>query len=70
MSEEKNIYFYFDFGSPASYLAWTQLPRISNENNAKLNMIPMLLGGVFKLTGNSAPGSVDRKSTRLNSSHW
>ena len=66
MSEEKNIYFYFDFGSPASYLAWTQLPRISNENNAKLNMIPMLLGGVFKLTGNSAPGSVPAKGKWMN----
>ena len=66
MSEEKNVYFYFDFGSPASYLAWTQLPRISKENNAKLNMIPILLGGVFKLTGNSPPGSVPAKGKWMN----
>ena len=38
--------FYFDFGSLASYLAHTQLPRITAETGAQPVMYPMLLGGV------------------------
>ena len=38
--------FYFDFGSLASYLAHTQLPRICAQTGAQANMYPMLLGGV------------------------
>ena len=61
MSSVKNLEFYFDFGSPASYLAWTQLPKIAEENNANLIMIPMLLGGVFKATGNNSPATITSK---------
>ena len=39
----KNVDFYFDYGSPATYLAWTQIDKIINDANANLNMIPMLL---------------------------
>ena len=62
MSEIKDVKFYFDFGSPASYLAWTQLPKIIERNNASMIMIPMLLGGVFKATGNTPPGAVPQKA--------
>ena len=58
----KNVDFYFDYGSPATYLAWTQIDKIINDGNAKLNMIPMLLGGVFKETGNSSPAFIPAKS--------
>ena len=53
--------FYFDFGSLASYLAHTQLPRISAETGAKPQMYPMLLGGVFQATGNASPMAVPAK---------
>ena len=53
--------FYFDFGSLASYLAHTQLPRISAETGAKPQMYPMLLGGVFQATGNASPMTVPAK---------
>lgn len=53
--------FYFDFGSLASYLAHTQLPRISAEADAKPQMYPMLLGGVFQATGNASPMAVPAK---------
>ncbi|MEM8752911.1 MAG: 2-hydroxychromene-2-carboxylate isomerase [Pseudomonadota bacterium] len=56
-----DIDFYFDFGSPAAYLAWTQLGRIEAESGAKVRKIPMLLGGVFKATGNATPVSVPAK---------
>lgn len=45
----RSIEFYFDFGSPASYLASTQLPAIAQEAGAALVYRPMLLGGVFKI---------------------
>jgi 2-hydroxychromene-2-carboxylate isomerase len=53
--------FYFDFGSLASYLAYTQLGKIEAETNARPNIKPMLLGAVFKATGNSSPVSVPAK---------
>lgn len=51
----KTIDFYFDFGSPAAYLAHTQLPKISAETGAQIVYKPMLLGGVFQATGNRPP---------------
>jgi 2-hydroxychromene-2-carboxylate isomerase len=45
----------------ATYLAHTQLPKISAETGAKANLLPMLLGGVFQATGNSSPMTVPAK---------
>lgn len=53
--------FYFDVGSPASYLAWTQLPRICEETGGTLVYKPMLLGGVYQATGNASPASIPAK---------
>jgi len=55
------IEFHFDFGSPASYLAYTQLPAIAQQAGADLVYRPMLLGGVFKATGNASPVTVPAK---------
>ena len=57
----KNVEFFFDFGSPTSYLAWTQLPRIANAAGAQILWRPMLLGGVFKASGNQSPVSIPAK---------
>ncbi len=57
----KEVEFYFDVGSPAAYLAWTQLPRIAQESGAALVFRPMLLGGVFQATGNHSPMQVPAK---------
>jgi len=57
----KTIEFWFDFGSPTTYLAHTQLPRIAAETGAQLAYKPMLLGGVFKATGNASPVLVPAK---------
>ncbi len=57
----KTIEFFFDFGSPTSYLAYTQLPKIAAETGAALVWRPMLLGGVFKATGNASPVTVPAK---------
>ena len=53
--------YYFDFGSLATYLAHTQLPKICAETGATANLLPMLLGGVFQATGNSSPMTVPAK---------
>jgi len=58
---DKTVEFHFDFGSPTTYLAHTQLPRIARETGATLVYHPMLLGGVFKATGNASPVSVPAK---------
>jgi len=57
----KNIEFYFDFGSPTAYLAFTQLQLIAEKNKINLEYYPILLGGVFKATGNNPPASVPAK---------
>lgn len=57
----KTIEFYFDFGSPTAYLAHTQLPSIAKRTGAELVCHPMLLGGVFKATGNVSPVMVPAK---------
>ncbi len=57
----RSVEFYFDFGSPASYLAYTQLPKLAAECGAQIVWRPMLLGGVFKATGNASPATVPAK---------
>lgn len=61
----KSVDFWFDFGSPAAYLAWTQMPRLEQETGARVNYRPMLLGGVFQATGNRSPMEVPAKSRWL-----
>jgi 2-hydroxychromene-2-carboxylate isomerase len=57
----KTIEFLFDFGSPTTYLAHTQLPRLAADTGAHIEYVPMLLGGVFKATGNQSPVMVPAK---------
>jgi len=47
--------FFFDYGSPYSYLANSRLPALAERTGAEVSYRPMLLGGVFKATGNSSP---------------
>jgi 2-hydroxychromene-2-carboxylate isomerase len=49
------IEFHFDFGSPNAYLAHRVIPDIEQRSGAKVVYVPVLLGGVFKLTGNRSP---------------
>jgi 2-hydroxychromene-2-carboxylate isomerase len=57
----KSVDFFFDVGSPASYLAWTQLPAICEKYGANLVYRPMLLGGVYQATGNASPATIPAK---------
>lgn len=57
--------FYFDVGSPASYLAWTQLPDMARSLDARINWKPILLGGLFQATGNQSPAANPAKGQYL-----
>ncbi len=53
--ETAKVEFHFDFGSPNAYLAHQIIPRIEARTGAKFEYVPILLGGVFKLTNNRSP---------------
>lgn len=58
----KMIEFYFDLGSPYSYIGFHQLQKIAAQYQAEIIYKPMLLGAVFKSTGNSSPIMVPAKA--------
>lgn len=62
----KSVEFLFDFGSPASYLAYKRVPQMAERAGARVDYVPMLLGGVFKATGNASPASVPAKGRWMN----
>jgi len=47
--------FDFDFGSPNAYLAHLVIPGIEKRSGVAFTYVPVLLGGVFKATGNVSP---------------
>lgn len=57
----RQVEFFFDFGSPYSYLAYKELPRVAARTGATIIWRPMLLGGVFKATGNHSPMEIPAK---------
>ncbi len=49
------VEFHFDFGSPNAYLSHLVIPAIEARTGVKFQYVPVLLGGVFKATGNASP---------------
>ena len=47
--------FHFDFGSPNAYLSHLVLPDIEQRTGVRFTYVPILLGGIFKLTNNRSP---------------
>jgi len=54
------IEFHFDLGSPNAYLAHRVIPGIESRTGARFRYVPVLLGGVFKATGNRSPAEAFR----------
>ena len=54
----KTVEFLFDVGSPTAYLAFRRLPAIAARTGATIDHVPILLGGIFKATGNAPPGGI------------
>lgn len=49
------VEFHFDFGSPNAYLSHLVIPAIESRTGVKFDYVPVLIGGVFKATGNASP---------------
>lgn len=61
----KQIEFFFDIVSPASYLAWTQIPKLEKDTGATVIYRPFFLPGLFKAAGSSSPIQVPAKGKWL-----
>jgi 2-hydroxychromene-2-carboxylate isomerase len=62
----KSVEFLFDVGSPYTYLAYHQLPKIADAQGAGIVWTPVLLGGIFQATGNKSPATVPAKGAYMN----
>lgn len=51
----RTVEFHFDFGSPNAYLSHLVIPDVERRTGATFLYVPILLGGVFKLTNNRSP---------------
>jgi 2-hydroxychromene-2-carboxylate isomerase len=51
----QQVEFHFDFGSPNAYLSHKVIPQIAQRTGATFVYVPVLLGGVFKMTNNRSP---------------
>ena len=58
----ESIDFFYDIGSPYSYLCATQIDGVARKHGADVRWRPMLLGAVFKATGNEMPARVPAKA--------
>ena len=57
----RQVEFFFDYVSPFSYLADSQLAGLAERTGATILYRPFLLGGVMQATGNSPPMAVPAK---------
>lgn len=57
----KSLEFYFDFGSPTAFLAHKKLGQLQQQYGPTVEYKPMLLGGIFKATGNVSPVTIPAK---------
>ena len=57
----KTVEFYFDVGSPTAYLAHKRLQQLKQQYDCMIDYHPVLLGGLFKASGNSSPVMVPAK---------
>jgi 2-hydroxychromene-2-carboxylate isomerase len=51
----RSVEFHFDFGSPNAYLSHRVIPAIEKRTGVRFEYVPVLLGGIFKLTNNRSP---------------
>lgn len=57
----RELEFFFDFMSPPTYLAWTQMPGLVARTGARVRYRPMLTLGLFQITGNRPPRATPNK---------
>jgi 2-hydroxychromene-2-carboxylate isomerase len=61
----KTLEFLFDVGSPTTYLAHKRIPGLIERTSAEVIYVPVLLGGLFKATGNASPVMVPAKGAYM-----
>jgi len=61
----KRVEFFFDYASTYSYLAHKEIEELAARREAELVFKPMVLGFVFKATGNSMPAAVPAKAAYM-----
>ena len=61
----RRVEWFYDFGSPYSFLALHRIERVCEENGAELIWRPFLLGAVFKAVGNRPPATIPAKAVYL-----
>jgi 2-hydroxychromene-2-carboxylate isomerase len=59
------VRFYFDFTSPFTYLASTQIDALAARTGATIDYVPVLLGGIMKATGNQPPAMLPARAIYL-----
>ncbi|MFA7263362.1 MAG: 2-hydroxychromene-2-carboxylate isomerase [Caulobacter sp.] len=57
----RTVEFLFDVGSPTTWLAHKRMPGLIERTGAEVIYVPVLLGGIFKATGNASPVTVPAK---------
>jgi 2-hydroxychromene-2-carboxylate isomerase len=62
---EGTLHFYFDFVSPYSYLAWTQIHRIAERHGRSMEPVPVLFAGLLNHHGTKGPAEVAAKRRYL-----
>jgi 2-hydroxychromene-2-carboxylate isomerase len=60
------ITFYFDFVSPYSYLAQTQMAKLTAQTGARIEYVPVFMGGIYQEQGIKAPASNPNKAAWIN----
>jgi 2-hydroxychromene-2-carboxylate isomerase len=53
--------FFFDYVSPYSYLAWTQLPALAERHGRSVELVPVLFAGMLNALGTTGPAEVPAK---------
>lgn len=61
----KHIEFFYDIGSPYSYLAAYQMADLARDTGRAVEWRPFLLGGVFRAVGNQPPATLPSRGTYM-----
>jgi 2-hydroxychromene-2-carboxylate isomerase len=62
---DDTLRFYFDFVSPYSYLAWTQIHSIAGRHGRSLEPVPVLFAGLLNHHGTKGPAEIPAKRRYL-----
>jgi len=66
----KSFDFFYDLGSPYSYLASTRLEGIEQRTGARARLVPITLGGLRKATGHQLPPPQQLKYMSEDTARW